>query len=90
MLRTRIVLEAESAREAEAITRALSPDNLVLPKGMKISVRSKGSAIIAEIIFSGRIQTLMPTIDDLLRCAQAADRTLKSLSKTNSPSVRPI
>jgi len=89
-LRTRIVLEAESAREAEAITRALSPDNLVLPKGMKISVRSKGSAIIAEIIFSGRIQTLMPTIDDLLRCAQAADRTLKSLSKTNSPSVRPI
>ena len=89
-MRTRIVLEAESAREAEAITRALSPDNLVLPKGMKISVRSKGSAIIAEIIFSGRIQTLMPTIDDLLRCAQAADRTLKSLSKTNSPSVRPI
>jgi len=83
-LRTRIVLEAETAKEAEAITRALNPDNSVLPHGMKISVRSKGSDIITEIRFSGRIQTLMSTIDDLLKCAQAADQTLKSLSKTGA------
>jgi hypothetical protein len=30
--------------------------------------------------FSGRTETLMATIDDLLKCAQAAEKTLKPLA----------
>jgi len=81
-LRAKIVLEAESPEEAEAIASALNPDNSLVPRGMKISTRSKGSDVVTEIKFSGKIQTLMSTIDDLLKCAQAAERALKSISKT--------
>lgn len=81
-MRAKIVLEAESPEEAEAIASALNPDNSLVPRGMKISTRSKGSDVVTEIKFSGKIQTLMSTIDDLLKCAQAAERALKSISKT--------
>ncbi|MCJ7506540.1 hypothetical protein MUP05_08765 [Candidatus Bathyarchaeota archaeon] len=47
---------------------------------MKIATRSSGSRVVTEIKFSGRVQTLMATIDDLLKCAQAAERTLEPVS----------
>ncbi len=81
-MKARIALRAESSDEAKAISGALSPDNSLVPQGMKISTRTKGSDVITEIKFSGRIETLMSTIDDLLKCAQAAERALKSVSKT--------
>lgn len=81
-MNAKIALRAEGPEEAEAIASALSPDNSMVPQGMKISTRTKGSEVITEIKFSGRIETLMSTIDDLLKCAQAAERALKCVSKT--------
>jgi len=81
-LKAKIALRAESPEEAEAIARALNPDNSLAPQGMSLSTRTKGSEVITEIKFSGRVETLMSTIDDLLKCAQAAERVLKSVPKT--------
>lgn len=75
------MLHADSRREAEAIASALDPDNVQVPRGMKISTRSKGSKVATEIRFSGRIQTLLLAVDDLLKCAQTAELTLKSISR---------
>lgn len=79
-MRVSIVLRADSRREAEAIAGALDPDNAQVPKGMEIKTISKGSTVVTEIGFSGRIQTLLLAIDDLLKCAQTAELALKSLS----------
>lgn len=81
-MKARIVLEAENREEAKAIADALNPDNSLVPKGMKISTKVRGSHVIAEIRSTGRIQTLTSTIDDLLRCAQTAERTLRSIPNT--------
>mgnify|MGYP001069775107 CR=1 FL=1 len=83
-MKARIVFIADSRDEAEAMVSALSPDNREVPPGMKISTKSRGSNVVTEIEFSGRIQTLMVTIDDLLKCAQAAERSLKSISRTSA------
>jgi hypothetical protein len=83
-LRARIVFQADSRDEAEAMASALSPDNRKVPPGMKISTTSRGSNVVTKIEFSGRIQTLMVTIDDLLKCAQAAEQSLKSVSQTST------
>lgn len=85
-MKAKIALRAESLEEAEAIAGALNPDNSLVPQGMKISTRTKGSEVVTEIKFSGRIDTLMSTIDDLLKCAQAAERALKCVSKTQTRS----
>jgi len=79
-LRASIVLQADNRRKAEAIAGALDPDNAQVPRGMKISTKSKGSLVVTEIRFSGRIQTMLLAIDDLLKCAQTAELALKSIS----------
>jgi tRNA threonylcarbamoyladenosine modification (KEOPS) complex Pcc1 subunit len=80
-MKARIALEADSSEEAKAISRALNPDNLKAPRGMRISTSTRGAEIVSEIVFLGRIATLTSTIDDILRCARAAERAFKSLSK---------
>jgi len=81
-LKAKITLKAESREEADAIACALNPDNSLVPQGMKISSRARGSEIVTDIEFSGKVETLMSTIDDLLKCAQAAEQALKSASIT--------
>ncbi len=78
------MLRAESSEEAEAIASALDPDNSLVPLGMKISTRAKGLKVVTEIKFSGRVDTLMSTIDDLLKCAQAAEHALRCVSETST------
>jgi len=83
-LKAKIVFQADSRDEAEAMASALNPDNQKVPPGMRISTTSKGSKVVTQVEFSGRIQTLMMTIDDLLKCAQAAEQSLKSVSQTST------
>ena len=80
-MRAKITFRSNNNKEAEAIASALNPDNHQKTQGMKISTKSRGSRVVTEIEFSGRIQTVIATIDDLLKCAQAAERALEPVSK---------
>ena len=84
-MKTKIVFEVGKKREAEAIADALRPDNRQAPKAMTITTRSNASRVVTEIEFHGRIETLMLTIDDLLKCALTAERTLESVLRNPTP-----
>ena len=77
MLRAKITITLDSAREAESVASSLSPDNKA--RGMKISTQATGRKVQTNISFNGRIQTMIATIDDLLKCTQTATKTLRKI-----------
>ncbi len=63
-------------RLSKAVAEALGPDNLKLPKGLRVSTKSSEKAMVSEIEMDGRMETLLATLDDLLSCTLAAEIVL--------------
>ena len=65
---------------SKSIVDCVAPDNT----GMKdLSIRSRATRSHAafSISYQGRVETFISTLDDLLRCIQAADATLGIVKK---------
>jgi hypothetical protein len=74
-------LEAEirlfygNEREAEAVARAVSPDNVEVPSGLYVETVRNGSEVHTKIECQTRLATLIATIDDLLACVSVAEKS---------------
>jgi len=85
---TRISLVYGEEREAEAILKSISPDNIDLPKGLMIRAFTEKSNLIALLTYDGdNLLTLRSTIDDLLSCISVAEKTLSSLKRTSGNTI---
>ncbi len=71
-LRARVCCYYSQDKEAEAVAKALSPDN-VGGKGVKVRTVRRGKEVITTIEMEGRIETLLATLDDLLACTEVAE-----------------
>jgi hypothetical protein len=80
-------LEAEirliygSEREAEAVAKAVSPDNVEVPSGLYVETVRNGSEVHTTVECRTRLQTLIATIDDLLACVSVAEKSFKVAKK---------
>jgi len=83
-LEARIQLSYKNSKEAEAVAKAVSPDNAKVPSGLKIETTQKGSKVLTLIICETRFQTFMATIDDLLESVSVAENTFKVAKKSQS------
>ena len=70
-----ILLSYRNEREAEAVAKAVSPDNVEVPPGLHIETSRKGFDVLTTIECRTRLQTLIATIDDLLACVSVAEKT---------------
>jgi len=63
---------------ASSLVRAVGPDNLNM---QRLTVRAKATtgAAIFNVVFDGKIETFISTLDDLLRCLQAAKGTIDKI-----------
>jgi len=66
---------------AEAIAKAVSPDNLKTPQGLKVKTLRKGRFVVTLIECKQKLETFIATIDDLLSCIQTAEKTLGVVRK---------
>jgi len=80
-LEAEIRLSYENEREAEAVAKAVSPDNMEVPSGLYIETVRKGSDVLTRIECQTRLQTLIATIDDLLACVSVAEKTFTVAKK---------
>ena len=80
-MEAKITLSYTDAKTAEAIAKAVSPDNRVTPEGLKIETVQQGTEVVTEINCAGKLSTFTATIDDLLFCASTAEKTLKTVVK---------
>ena len=73
-LEAAIVLSYKNDREAEAVAKAVLPDNVKLPQGLLIKTRREGSKVLTSIRCKTKFETFMATIDDLLSCVSIAEK----------------
>ena len=78
-----ITLNYSTEEEAEAIMKSLSPDNLNLKSNSSIESSRVNSTVNLEIR-CGHIETLLATIDDLLRCLRIAEETINLVNRKPS------
>jgi len=80
-LEAEIRLSYGNEREAEAVSKAVSPDNVEIPSGLYIKTVRNGSEVNTKIECQTRLATLIATIDDLLACVSVAEKTFKVAKK---------
>ncbi len=80
-LQATITLEYKDPKTAEAIAKAVSPDNHKTPVGLQVKTVREGCRVATEIRCEGKLATFTATIDDLLFSASTAEKTLKTISK---------
>ncbi|HVP92142.1 MAG TPA: KEOPS complex subunit Pcc1 [Acidobacteriota bacterium] len=76
-----IILEYDGARIAEAVAKAVSPDNFKTPKSLSIKTTWKNSKVITMIRCEAKLPTFISTVDDLLFCVATAEKALQVVKK---------
>ena len=76
-----ITREYDDVKSAEAVAKAISPDNFKTPSGLYIKTTSKGNKVVTFIRCKGKLSTFIATIDDLLSCMSTAERTIQTIKK---------
>jgi len=80
-LQATVTLEYADAKTAEAIAKAVSPDNFKTPAGLQIKTSREGNRVITEINCDGKLATFTATIDDLLFSASTAEKAVQAINK---------
>jgi hypothetical protein len=81
-MEAKIILVYEDAREATAVSEAVSPDNVEVPKSLSVETARADSNVVTSIKYEGdNLMTLLSTIDDLLSCASVAEKAFTATKK---------
>jgi len=78
-LEAEISLSYKAVGEAEAVARAVSPDNVRVPHGLFIKTTRRGRRVLTRIACETGLRTFMATIDDLLSAVSVAERVLSAV-----------
>ena len=70
-----IRLSYQNEREAEAVAKAVSPDNVEVPSGLYVKTVRNGSEVHTTVECQTRLATLIATVDDLLACVSVAEKS---------------
>jgi len=82
MIKARIRIRVTSRDMAASIAQSIEPDNIGM-KDLRIEPRISAKNAYFTITHSGKIETFISTLDDVLRCVQAARSTLHKIVKEN-------
>ena len=76
-----IRLSYKDKRQAEAVAKAVAPDNAKAPPGLSIETREEGCDVLTTLKCEVKLQTLMATIDDFLCCVSIAEKAFSAAKK---------
>ncbi len=76
-----IRLSYQDKRQAEAVAKAVSPDNVKAPLGLAIETKREGYDVLTKLKCEVKLQTLMATIDDFLCCVSIAEKASSAAKK---------
>ena len=76
-VRVTVSVDAGSERRAESILESITPDNVRMPRGMRIHVeRDAGTLVVSVEHDMERLDTLTATIDEVMEHISLVDRLL--------------
>ncbi len=73
----------ETEREAEAVVKAVSPDNVEVPSGLNVETVRKDRRLLASVRCERSLETFIATLDDLLACISVAEKTFESVKASS-------
>jgi hypothetical protein len=79
MISVDIVIPTRNRVSSKSLIEAVQPDNLNM-KGLVVKGKPSDHHASFRLEFDGKIETFIFTLDDLLRCLQAAKETLEKVS----------
>ena len=65
-IKSSMKIEFDSKREIDTMISVLTPDNVRIPEGLKIDIRSENKYLIIDIQCKNGSGTFLNTIDELL------------------------
>ncbi len=68
--KVQVILNNISEKKAEAIRKALEPDNVDFPKDLSFKIEKNGDSLIFTFEGKENIRTLISTIDEVLEQTQ--------------------
>jgi hypothetical protein len=83
MIKAKLRIASPNRQVSNSIIRCLEPDNEKM-KGLEITSLVTPRNVSFSIAYAGRIETFISTLDDLLRCIQAANSTLGMIRKNRA------
>jgi len=83
-LEAKITLSYKSPREAEAIAKAISPDNVKAPTDLTIKTFKRGNKVITLVECRRNFKSFIATIDDVLMAVRIAE---KAISVQSNPAL---
>ena len=79
MIKAQIRIATPNKAASRSLVASVQPDNLNM-KGLKVKGRASDKNASFTLEFGGKIETFIFTLDDLLRCLQAAKETLTKVT----------
>ncbi len=80
MIRAELVVKVTSRLASRSLVRAVAPDNVNLP-GLRVVSSLPSRSVGFKVTFEGKIETFISSLDDMLRCLQAAKGTLDTITE---------
>ena len=80
MIRATITVKVSDRATARSIIRSTQPDSGKM-KGLTATARASPRRASFHISYNGKIETFISTLEDMLRCIQAAEGTLQRITK---------
>lgn len=80
-LEAEITLDYSDVTVAEAVARAVSPDNFKTPKDLIVKTVWKDGKVFTRILCKNSLPTFIATIDDLLSCTLVAEKTVQTAKR---------
>lgn len=72
-----ITIHLRDKAVAKALQNSLKPDNVNLPEGLGMEMRLDGKSLIIGFSSTGRLESLISTVDDVLECCQLSTKVLE-------------
>jgi tRNA threonylcarbamoyladenosine modification (KEOPS) complex Pcc1 subunit len=80
-LEAEIVIDYDDGEIAEAVAKAVSPDNFKTPRGLLVKTRWREGKVLTKIKCKTKLSTFIATIDDLLFYTSIAEKALQTTRK---------
>jgi|BEDMetMinimDraft_2_1075160.scaffolds.fasta_scaffold00013_24 hypothetical protein len=77
----KLELNLKNKELAEATFKSVSPDNISIPESLGLSMHLAGNVLTVELYTSSRPDTLISTVDDILRSCQIALESIRSVNE---------
>ena len=79
MIKANIVIPTRNRASSKSLVESVQPDNLNM-KALVVKGKPSDHNASFRLEYDGKIETFIFTLDDLLRCLQAAKETLEKVS----------